>query len=91
MLCDIAGRTRETTALIMLQGKILQSEDNSVFMVLHCSLQFQIEDLDPFIVYEVGVATRTRGPVGNFSEDVVVRTAGDGESWIGYTYIHVCL
>ena len=47
--------------------------------VCHCSEELVIDGLEPFTDYVVGVATRTRGPVGSFSGDVLVRTRGDGE------------
>lgn len=54
----------------------------SATLVLYCSTvtEWVIEDLEPFQVYSVGVATQTRGPLGNFSVEQEARTFGDGES-----------
>jgi len=47
----------------------------SVYMCV--SLSYMVKDLEAYSRYTVGVATRTRGPLGVFS-DQTIRTQGDG-------------
>ena len=48
-----------------------------IIILLRCR---SINNLEPFTQYLVGVATQTRGPLGNFSEDVLVQTMSAGVS-----------
>ncbi len=49
-------------------------------LLLLSSEQLVLSGLEPFTQYMVGVAALTRGPMGNFSADVLVRTRGDGNA-----------
>lgn len=44
----------------------------------HCSSPYLLEQLEPYVLYSVGVAGVTRGPLGVFTR-VDARTDGDGK------------